>query len=452
MAIAYYGIKLSPNMAERSDGALICKNAVIARTGWQSYKGKELDEDNIAQLGLTIAPEDDVALFRSPDEVFSKATMGSFEGVPVTDAHPDSLITIETIKEHQRGHIQNVRKGTELLESGDQALLADLFITDPILISKINSGLRELSCGYNYSIIQIGDALWQVDIIGNHVALVPVGRAGKEASIKDASPNLNVRNYDMSNILKTLLGLGFQQFAKDAKPEEVATAIEEMSKPGPKLVAKDAHIEGCKCTDCIPATGKDAVKGAANDSDDRERMHNALDRVMDGKEAEQNAQDADIDSLKKMFATDAEADDAEEDEDDEEGNDETSEEMEETEATDDGEFISPEDRPKPGVPSAVDKAYKKGLKDGGLEVIKALKPAIASSKNTKLIKAFDSASKVVKGVKSGKGSYNDFNAAATTPGKAAKAAMDSHEDRIAKGVSEANAAYKAMKGKPYKQA
>jgi hypothetical protein len=45
-----------------------------------------------------------------------------------------------------------------------------------------------LSCGYSYSIRRDGDRILQVDIIGNHIALVQKGRAGPEAKINDAAP------------------------------------------------------------------------------------------------------------------------------------------------------------------------------------------------------------------------------------------------------------------------
>lgn len=65
-------------------------------------------------------------------------------------------------------------------------MLADLFITDADLIEKIEAGeLRQLSCGYNYELHKRRKQILQVDIAGNHVAVVPVGRAGPPAAIKD---------------------------------------------------------------------------------------------------------------------------------------------------------------------------------------------------------------------------------------------------------------------------
>jgi hypothetical protein len=186
--ISYYGLPISRNIVKNPhDGTLICRNATIARTGYQTYKARDVAGE-LQKIGINFDPDDDVQLYRSPEEVFSKATIASFEGKTVTEGHPDDLLTSRTTREHQCGHVQNVRRGSQPLPSGDWPLLADLVITDDDLIQKIeDSSLRQISCGYQYELRKDGKRILQVNIIGNHVAIVPTGRAGPFAAIKDSA-------------------------------------------------------------------------------------------------------------------------------------------------------------------------------------------------------------------------------------------------------------------------
>src|SRR5882762_8403390 len=229
MATAYYGVQISPNVVTTDEGYLIFKNAIIARTGFQRYKGSEIPESEIESAGIKVNADDDVDVYRSPEEVFSKSTIASFNGKAVTDNHPPDLLDIETHADYQCGHMMNVRKGSEPLENGDWPLLADIQVTDKNLIMKYNSGIRELSCGYTYHLIKDGDKLLQVDICGNHVAVVPNGRAGPLVKIQDAAPPKQEKQ-NMSKLLKTIRGLGFKTWAADATPEEIADVLESSNK------------------------------------------------------------------------------------------------------------------------------------------------------------------------------------------------------------------------------
>ncbi|EFD5498156.1 DUF2213 domain-containing protein [Escherichia coli] len=69
---------------------------------------------------------------------------------------------------------------------------ADLIVKDENAIQLIEDGLREVSCGYDaeYKQTEPGKAE-QVDITGNHVALVPKGRAGNRCAIGDRDTMAN---------------------------------------------------------------------------------------------------------------------------------------------------------------------------------------------------------------------------------------------------------------------
>lgn len=173
--------RLSENMEMTPEGYLLCVGVPIARTGVMEYLLEEVPED-IAEN----ASGPTVLVRRAAEDVFSPATMASYEGKDVTVDHPDGFVTPENWKELTVGHAQNVRQG-----AGEESdlLLADLLIKDPEAIESIKSGeLREVSCGYDAEYEETAPGIGrQSNIIGNHIALVPHGRCGPRCAIKDAA-------------------------------------------------------------------------------------------------------------------------------------------------------------------------------------------------------------------------------------------------------------------------
>lgn len=222
---AYYGSRLSPNQTMTPEGFLICLNVPIARTGVQTYLRSE--------LGFEDDPTGLVDVIRTDDEVFSEATIASFEGKPATEDHPPVEVKPDNISAYDRGHVQNVHRGT-----GDESdlLIADLYITSPPLIDAIKSGrLREVSCGYDceYRLDEQG-RLYQCGIRGNHVAVVSAGRAGARVAIKDSelesdTPKERGKITMAKKPTNSLFSRMFAGWAKDADPQEVADAIEEIA-------------------------------------------------------------------------------------------------------------------------------------------------------------------------------------------------------------------------------
>ncbi len=207
--LAYYGTELSPNQTETLEGYLICRNVPIARTGKQAYRAYE--------LGLDGDPDRLVEVLRSPEEVFSPAAMASFEGKPVTDGHPPDNFGAEEFAAYAKGHAQNVRRDRDFV-------VADLYINDPVLASQVRGGVkREVSCGYDCRWVTDENGIRQTQIRGNHVAVVPLGRAGREVAIKDAAQEVEKEGKaHMSEFWKSFL-MAFGMAAKDASPEEVQT-------------------------------------------------------------------------------------------------------------------------------------------------------------------------------------------------------------------------------------
>lgn len=227
----YYGSRLSKNISKREpEGYLYCLNVPIARTGRQQYSPSEVGMDG----------DKAVDVHRTADEVFSKATMASFEGIPVTRDHPSEAVDVNNIAAYSKGHVQNVRRGSG---KDSDLLIGDLVIVNEDLINDIlNNGLREVSCGYEYSKLVEDGKVYQVDIRGNHVAIVDKGRAGERVAIRDSvNPDLEKQTKSEKGrregfMSKSIWARMFTSFARDeAVPqEEVAEAVDEIMSGGYK--------------------------------------------------------------------------------------------------------------------------------------------------------------------------------------------------------------------------
>ncbi|MPU29116.1 DUF2213 domain-containing protein [Escherichia coli] len=182
----FFTTRLGETRYLQADGSLLCKDVPIARTGTQVYLPEEIDLEPDASGTVTV--------WRTEDEVFSPETMASFEGVAVTLGHPeDSLGNIVFVNpsnfaELAHGHIQNVRRGT-----GDKSdlLIADVLVKRQEAIDAINSGLTDVSCGYDAQYKQLSPGKGkQYQITGNHLAVgIDRGRAGGRCAIGDSAPS-----------------------------------------------------------------------------------------------------------------------------------------------------------------------------------------------------------------------------------------------------------------------
>lgn len=232
--ICYYGDRLSTNIAKTPEGFLVCRNVPIARTGYQEYLQSELVEDGDPSVRVNV--------YRAPDEVFSQATLASFEGKPVTDGHPDVDVTTGNYTELAKGHVQNVHagKGTD-----SNKIIADLYITDPELIEAIlNNDKREVSAGYYAEDVEDEDGqLCQTKIRGNHVAVVEAGRAGHTVAIRDSKCHDRIGGMIMrKNVSKREIAGAIKRYLKDSDTisnEELGARLDDIC----ETLSKDACAE-----------------------------------------------------------------------------------------------------------------------------------------------------------------------------------------------------------------
>ena len=246
---AFYGSKISPHLTRTPEGYLICLGVPICRTGSQEYLPQEIGVESDKSI---------INVLRSPQEVFKPAAIASFEGKPVTDDHPPVGLDSSNYSSYTKGVVQNVRRGTG---EDDDKLVCDIVIYDATLISKVEAGKREISCGYDCQYIDNGDGTWhQANIIGNHVAIVDSGRAGRDVAIKDAKPKGGNKMAKKGNILHRM----FAAFVKDADPDEIreaSKAVEDAENAGAGQDDKDDDAQ--KCLEAIDALNE-RVQNLAN--------------------------------------------------------------------------------------------------------------------------------------------------------------------------------------------
>ena len=210
--MVFYGTQLSPHRIQAEEGYILYTGVPIARIGAQEYGRDEvgLDGDGV------------VNVYRDAADVFDPVTIASFEGKIVTDEHPPVMLDETNVMDYIKGTVHNVRRGSGY-ENG--YLLADLMIYDPQLNEEIRQGKREVSCGYYLDYIEGPDGrIYQKNIRGNHVAIVPKGRAGSRVAIKD-SQKPETRKYTGGKNMaekKTIWDRLFGSVAKDADPEDIA--------------------------------------------------------------------------------------------------------------------------------------------------------------------------------------------------------------------------------------
>ena len=237
-------MNLNTKRVYTDEGYLIVP-AKIARTGIQKYRASE--------MGISDGdPNRIISVYRPPEEVFSDASLSSFSNKPVTDDHPPELVNASNSKKYTVGH-----SGPEVKKIEDFAE-TELFVTDALVINKINDGKVELSNGY------VADIDWtpgvspdgepyeamQRNIRGNHIAIVTKGRAGSACRVADNSPTtgdesvmakvtIDGVDYDVSEQAAQAIGKEQQRLAdaekeaqkeKDAKKEAEDELAEEKEK------------------------------------------------------------------------------------------------------------------------------------------------------------------------------------------------------------------------------
>ena len=161
--------KLSPHRFKTPEGYLICTDAILARTGKQTYRRREVFGD------MSDRGEEEIEINRDEKEVFDPVTLASFENKPLTIEHPNEDVNPENHHDYAVGFTRDIKRGRV---DGNDVMLGTIVVTDAEAIKDIESGkLVELSCGYDCDVVDEANPQ-QRNIRGNHVALCERGRAG----------------------------------------------------------------------------------------------------------------------------------------------------------------------------------------------------------------------------------------------------------------------------------
>ncbi|GAA8966760.1 hypothetical protein HpSP79_12630 [Helicobacter pylori] len=165
------------------DGRLHVESSNISKATVNPYYGSEIP--NYQQLGLE--PKKVYYLLRDPEELEKAAP--TFNNLPLLSKH----IPVSA-DEPQKDVIVGTTGSDAKFEDG--YLKCSLAVWDSEAIAGIESGEQmELSSAYHYTADMTAgefegmhyDGVMR-DIVGNHVALVDVGRAGRDVVVSDADP------------------------------------------------------------------------------------------------------------------------------------------------------------------------------------------------------------------------------------------------------------------------
>lgn len=173
--------RVSVGQTKRTEEGYLVATARVARTGVQHYLASELGDVAI-QAGFK--PADVVRVMRSPEEVFHEDSLRTVTRLPVTINHPAEDVTAENWSELSVGDVGDAYSK----ESG--WIVVNPMLKDAAAIEAAKTTHREISMGYRAEIVVARDKsiadFEQKNIRYNHLALVPKGRAGRDARIGDS--------------------------------------------------------------------------------------------------------------------------------------------------------------------------------------------------------------------------------------------------------------------------
>lgn len=236
----YCSAKLSDRMSKTPEGFLVCRDVAITRTGTLDYIHHEVKDVAKGDSMIT-------KIERTAEDVFDPDTIASFEGKSLTVNHPSIFVGPNNYRQLEVGTLHNVRKG-----EGSMAdkLVTDIIVKDAAAIKKIESReLREVSCGYHAEYITVSPGFGrQTQIRGNHLALVPRGRAGPECAIFDSAPTIKGLNMSAKDRILKALGIALDSLPEDLEEETVDSLKLKLKKLGEEKAAAETQAKDAKAT------------------------------------------------------------------------------------------------------------------------------------------------------------------------------------------------------------
>ncbi len=186
--------------------------------------------------------------YRPEAEVFKADSLSSFAFATVTDDHPTEPITSENARQFAVGSV-----GESVVRDNDK-IKTSIVVFDATAITKMDAGKVELSCGYECDLDEtpgVNDAGERYDaiqrnIVGNHVAIVAVGRAGRDVRVRmdEAIQVERVERADMAGEKHVMEKLQEQLTAAITKVAEQTARADAAEKRADAAEANVAKIEG----------------------------------------------------------------------------------------------------------------------------------------------------------------------------------------------------------------
>ena len=265
-----------------ADGRLHVTRSNISKATINPYYGNEIPD--FERLGLQ--PDRVYNLLRDPEELAKG--LATFARLPILSKHVP-VSAQDSKKDLVIGAI-----GSDV-SFDSPYLVADLCFWDADAIRNIESdAIRELSCAYRYvPVMEPGifegrnyDGI-MTQIVGNHLALVEVGRAGSDVLVADSNPfhkeTLKMKLSELAEKLLARFGALSPKLAQDAAlKDRLALVNEKTDKQAVKSVvlASDEDIDPQQLDNVI-----DAVLGVEQSPEPMEMMP-AKDDGMESKHAE----------------------------------------------------------------------------------------------------------------------------------------------------------------------
>lgn len=255
-----------------ADGKLHVELTPISKANVCVYYGREIP--GCDELGLI--PDKAYRLLRDPEELRKAAD--TFNNQPLLNTH----IAVSVLDPPKEAIIGS---------TGESAEFDGTYLKNSLVIWDVNSIIgvenkqqREISSSYRYRLDMTpgeyeGEAYDGVmrDIVCNHVAIVPSGRAGPDVFVYDSQPT----GLKLMSKIKSLMTLIRPYLANDEKSEEVEKKVEaiikdededkkkaedEMSEEEKKKLAEDEESEKDKKAENEAEEEKKEKEKMANDS------------------------------------------------------------------------------------------------------------------------------------------------------------------------------------------
>ncbi|HEI8419021.1 TPA: DUF2213 domain-containing protein [Morganella morganii] len=267
------------------DGMMHVALTPISKSNVCIYYGKEIPDSE--SLGLE--PNKAYRLLRDPEEL--RKAVSTFNNKPLLNKHI-GVTVIDPPKEAIVG------------STGERAEFDGTYLKNSLVIWDIDSILgvetdkqKEISSSYRYRLDMTpgeyeGETYDGVmrDIVCNHVAIVPSGRAGPDVFVYDSKPTGNI----LMTLKEKLMAVIKPYLANDEKPDEVEKKVDEVIKDDATQAEKDNESEAER----LKREEKELKEREERERKDRERDRKADDSDDDKDDKSKKSSDDEDDDKK----------------------------------------------------------------------------------------------------------------------------------------------------------